>query len=228
MPDRRYPLETLLAALSGWLPLLAGMSLLAMTLITPTWMGWRELVWQRDMLRLQAQGLAQQKQSYVQFHDALSADDPVLLERLAFTHLRYKPVGKHLLDSPVTDDPGPAVTVRWSGDHAYAPADRSQMIEGWLAAPQPVVGKDIAPLRPINSKLTRLTAGSNAVVLIAVALLCLIAGLWPDGATPPPNKQANPGGDPGGYPGGDRFTASRVRIPLRPGRRFFPTSRTRP
>ncbi len=179
MSSRPNPLETLLASLAGWLPMLAGVGLLGMTLITPAWMGWRELLWQRDMLELQANGLETQKDSYAAFHDALADDDPVLLERLAFTHLRYKPVGKRLMDGASADS-GRVVAVSGTGSRIYGAGFGSEMIEDWLAAPMPVVGRDIAALRPINSRLTRLTRGPSRFVLIAVAVLCLIAGFWPE------------------------------------------------
>jgi hypothetical protein len=186
MPLRPHPIETLLTALAGWLPLLGGLVLLAMTLITPEWMGWRDLVWQRDMLKLQAQSLETQRDSYSGFHDALSADDPVLLERLAFTHLRYKPAGKHLMDDLwLVSGPAPGSApgvgaVAGTGSGPYGTAGSSEVIESWLAAPQPVVGRDIRPLIQMNTRLTRLTRGPSRYVLLAVAILCLIASLWPE------------------------------------------------
>lgn len=185
MPPRPNPLDTLLTALAGWLPMLGGMTLLAMVLITPEWMGWRELVWQRDVLNLQAERLETQRSSYAQFHDALVADDPVLLERLAFTQLRYKPAGKRLMEGPW------AVAGSGAGAGAHAPPamsvggaqqtdGSSEVIESWLTSPQPVIGRDIQPLRGVNSRLTRLTSGPARYVLLAVAVLCLVAGLLPN------------------------------------------------
>ena len=179
MALRPHPLETLFTALAGWLPLLGGLTLLAMTLITPEWVGWRDLLWQRDMLRLQAQSLETQRDSYAAFHDALSADDPVLLERLAFTQLRYKPAGKHLMDDLWLVS-GSGAEVAGPSNMAYAAAGPSEVIESWLASPQPVIGKDIRPLKRMNTRLTRLTGGFGRYVLLAVAILCLIASLWPE------------------------------------------------
>jgi hypothetical protein len=181
------PLETLLTALAGWLPVLGGMTLLAMVLITPSWMGWRELLWQRDMLRLQAESLAEQRVTYETFNEALVADDPVLLERLAFTHLRYKPTGKRLLEG-VSPENGADVVSVWASEGELVEGRSGlsgtvgggEIIEHWLASPQPMVGRDIAPLRPINTRLTRLTSGPSRYVLMAVALICLLAGLWPE------------------------------------------------
>ncbi len=192
MSLRPHPLETLLTALAGWLPVLAGAALLGMTLVTPEWVGWRELLWQRDMLRLQAEGLEKQRAGYSAFHEALTADDPVLLERLAYTHLRYKPADKQLLDGVGDGYSGGEVVAvghrdqRW-GDGpgavnpvAGADSPGAEVIESWLSTPQPVVGRDIPALKPMNTRLTRLTRGSSRYVLLLVGIICLVAGLWPE------------------------------------------------
>lgn len=203
MPLRPNPLDTLLTALAGWLPMLGGMTLLAMVLITPEWMGWRELVWQRDVLNLQSERLETQRASYAQFNDALAADDPVLLERLAFTQLRYKPAGKRLMnDLWAVAGPGDAAASGATAPTLAAGGDSgqfygsSEVIESWLTSPQPVVGRDIQPLRVINSRLTRLTQGPARYVLLAVAILCLVAGLLPN--DPESDKDDAPSAGVGG------------------------------
>ncbi len=180
MSLRPHPIETLLSALAGWLPLLGGLTLLAITLLTPEWLGWRELVWQRDMLRLQAESLETQRDRYAMFHEALQADDPVLLERLAYTQLRYKPAGKALMgDFRLTGGSVEAGGVQ-TGTVGTGSFGSTEVVEAWLAQPQPVVGKDIQPLRPINTRMTRLTRGPSRYVLLLVAGICLMAGFWPE------------------------------------------------
>jgi len=218
-PNPRYPLETLLIALSGWLPVLAGMGLLGMALITPAWLGWRELLWQRDMVRLQAERLAEQRASYAEFHEALVADDPVLLERLAFTHLRYKPRGKRLLEGT-----GDSSVTAVMGSTGGVPGEYPGVIGHWLASPQPAVGRDIAAFRPINTRLTRLASGLSRFVLIAVGLICLLAGLWPE-------REGGAERQPVPVREFVRFEATTRRGAWglsRWGRRLFPTSRSRP
>ena len=182
MSVRPHPIETLLKTLAGWLPLLGGLTLLAMTLLTPEWLAWRELVWQRDMLRLQAQSLEKQRDSYAMFNDALQADDPVLLERLAYTQLRYKPTGKALINDFMLTA-GPVDGIPDVSRQAIAlpgvDTESSDVIDAWLAQPQPVVGKDIQPLRPINTRMTRLTRSPYRYVMLLIAGICLIAAFWP-------------------------------------------------
>ena len=183
MSLRPHPIETLLTALAGWLPLLGGLTLLAMTLLTPEWLGWRELVWQRDMLNLQAESLEKQRDRFAMFNQSLEADDPVLLERLAYTQLRYKPAGKALM-SDIVLAAGPLANPQADGQSAYGisagQSESADIIETWLTQPQPVIGKDIQPLRPINTRMTRLTRGPSKYVLLLVAGICLIAAFWPE------------------------------------------------
>src|SRR5688572_27063739 len=86
------------APLPGYLLIFSGMALLAMALMVPAWMESRELAWQVSLMELQAKRLADQENSYREFNTALAEDDPVLLERLAFYHLRLKPAGSTPLD----------------------------------------------------------------------------------------------------------------------------------
>ena len=160
--------------------MLAGMGLLAMILITPAWLDWRELVWQRDAVRLQAESMAKQRESFSAFHDALVADDPLLIERLAYTHLRYKPTGKVLLGNGTGTlamaSHGPSV----ASEAVDVNLRGSAMIEQWLSTPHPSIGKEIPAYQPVNTRLTRLASGATRWVLIVVAFVCLLAGLWPD------------------------------------------------
>ncbi len=190
MRDRPNPLDTLLTALASWLPVVGGMTLLGMVLITPQWLDWRELAWQRDVLQLQADRLQSQRERYTRFYEALSADDPVLLERLAFTQLRLKPVGKRVMPDLFVGGPTPnqpEISPASSGirQQTASPARESEVIEAWLATPQPIVGQDIRPLAPMNTRLTRLTQGPARYVLLTVAILCLTAGLLPHDSEQP-------------------------------------------
>jgi len=192
MRDRPNPLDTLLTALASWLPVVGGMTLLGMVLITPQWLDWRELAWQRDVLEFQAERLQTQRERYTRFYEALSADDPVLLERLAFTQLRLKPIGKRVMPDLFVDGPTPnrpaisnaSSVIRQHPAEPFNPPREAEAIEAWLASPQPIVGRDIPTLAPMNTRLTRLTQGPAKYVLLMVAILCLTAGLLPHDSEP--------------------------------------------
>ncbi len=148
-----------MAGLPGWMLLISGLAIVAATVLTPTWMSLREVDWQRQVMREQIERLERQRERYAQFHAALVDDDPVLLERLAYTQLRYQPVEAMLM----------------------AEADAlDASIAAYLAEP----AQGVLPARPptIDTRLVRLTTGPTRAPLLAAGLLCLVGGLWMGGA----------------------------------------------
>lgn len=170
MPPLRTTLNRFAAHLADWLFLTAGLTLLALALIIPAWLSSQDLVWQRDLMRLQVERLSEQQARYQEFHEALEADDPVLLERLAFTQLGYQIVGKQVLR---LDEAALA------SEHADMLAT-SASIDHWLVEPMPKLGVDAPRRQRVDTRLTRLaTTPELRVGLIAAAIACLAAGLWP-------------------------------------------------
>ncbi|MEL7088280.1 MAG: hypothetical protein AAGL98_07530, partial [Planctomycetota bacterium] len=105
-----------------------------------------------------ADALGRQTQRYEEFSAAIAADDPVVLERLAMTHLRMTMVGKHPLRvRPVEQE---------TGD-----------IGAWLAVPQPVLGRDVPFYAAPRNRLVRLVTGPGRPAFLVVGLVCLIAGV---------------------------------------------------
>ena len=177
---RRRTIHHLLEALPGWLLTVSGLVLLGLALLTPVWMSCRELSWQHELMQVQVEQLSAQKQRYQWFDQALDRDDPVLLERLAYTQLNLKPVGKTLLSEPARWD-GPLLVTNpdiqallAADDGARLPAEDCSA-QTWLARPMPTV----AAYQPVQSRLTRLTTGHSRVLLMIGAVCCLAAGLWP-------------------------------------------------
>ena len=180
--------ERVLAATPGWMFLISGLTLLAAALIMPEWQRVEDLRWKRDLMQQQVARLNAQHQSYISFQQALKADDPIVLERLAFTQLRLKPVGKQPLvkadPDPVARDPEVLLTNAIQNDpRAQQSRDAQQdptlaAVDAWLAEPLPAVGVDIAPPRQVNSRLMRLTTGERRFVLMIAALACLAGGIW--------------------------------------------------
>jgi hypothetical protein len=167
------------ALLPGWIFLLGGLMLLGMVLLTPSWLANRELGWQRDLLRLQSERLTQQEERYQHFQQALLADDPVLLERLAYAQFRFKPVNRQLLEQPALD---PAATTRLAAHAAGAEAGAGSLVsasvDDWLRAPLPRIGKDLPRQLALSTRLTRMTAGVSRIGLLVVGLASLAVGLY--------------------------------------------------
>jgi len=145
----------------GWILLLSGLALLGVTLLAPAWTSQQQLVWQRDVMQAQFTHLQAQQQRYAEFYEAIQNDDPVLLEHLAYTQMRFKPAGKQLLEM----------------DRSERMEQLSASIAAWLHKPLPRVGRQIEPLMGTDTALTRLTTGSSRFVLYAVAIGCLGTGL---------------------------------------------------
>lgn len=148
------------AALIVWA---AGVSLVAAVLLLPAYQENREVAWQRDLLRLQADRLGEQNDSYHETVAALEGEDPVLLERLAYTYLHLKPRGTILLDDL---------------DQGIAQADTMQTVEQWLQRRMPEVGVDFASLGPMPRPMQtahRLVTGPtrHMVLLLGIVLIAL-------------------------------------------------------
>ena len=149
----------------GWLFIGIGLSLLALTAIVPGWLSCRELAWQRDVMLEQLSRLETQQQRYAAFHAAVDAEDPVLLERLAFTVMRQKPVGKDVLVTEASfGEPILGIEGGW--------------IDQWLREPMPVVGLDLPGYSPVNTRLTRISTGTSRLVLMLAGAAALAAGIW--------------------------------------------------
>ncbi len=188
-----FDIHKLIDALPGWICLLGGAVLLAMFTWTPQWLACRDTAWQRDLMRLQAATLAEQHNRYEQFHAALEADDPVIVERLAFTELRHKRVGQQLhgagpdihlaANAQFIPDLMPSQAGQqyagMAGGYAVSPVASTLpgSIYAWLRVPMPVVGQDVAPLRPIESHLTRIATGPFRLVALVFAVGVMAMGV---------------------------------------------------
>ncbi|NBC11644.1 MAG: hypothetical protein GVY24_07940 [Planctomycetes bacterium] len=180
------PFSRFMDGLPGWLCLIGGAVLLGLFTLTPQWLACREVAWHRDLMRLQAASLDAQRQRYEQFHHALAEDDPVVIERLAFAELRQKPAGQELFD------PDPGVLLAYHGQMipdeglvgdvsgvagAAPPLSAPGSIHDWLEVPNPVVGRDIAPLPRIESHLTRITTGPFRLIAVVAAVGVMAMGV---------------------------------------------------
>ncbi len=153
--------------LPGYLFLLGGLALAAAVLLLPTYLGLREIEFRRAVMAEQAAALEAQREGYQAFLDAVEADDPTVLERLAYTQLRLKPRGRDVIQT--TGEIGQTLTV----------LDEAGSVEAWLNRPPPEVGRDIAPLPPARGRLVRLATGPLRYPALLAAGLCIVAGLMP-------------------------------------------------
>lgn len=162
-----HTLERIAAPLPGWLFLLSGITLVALSLLVPAWADVREMDWQVKVMRLQAQSFEAKVDSYKEFNAALAVDDPVLLERLAYYHLRLKPVGAQAVLLNHTAAPGSATR-----------QERIPTVEELLHRPVPTPGVNMPAYKPLNTRLLRLTRNTpTRLAMLAAGLLCVTAGI---------------------------------------------------
>lgn len=173
--------------LSDWLFLFSGLTLLALALLTPQWLACQDLAWQRDLMRIQVERLDEQQRRYHAFYQALKDDDPILLERLAFTQLGWKPAGKQVLN--LREAIAAAAGLRGGNYDLAEVIATSASVDQWLLEPMPRLGVDAPIPNPVNSRLTRLTTQPTLRIgLLAAAVACIAAGLWPTSEKKPASE----------------------------------------
>ena len=129
-----------------------------------------KMQWRRELMQTQTDRLAEQRDSYDQFHAALTSDDPIVLQRLAYYQLHLKPAGTDPLASP--GGTTSASDSRGAHDWSDVPT-----IEAMLHRPLPREGVNCRPPLPPNSRLTRLTSGASRLILLAVGLVFVYVGM---------------------------------------------------
>jgi hypothetical protein len=167
--------QRFVAHLPGWMFFSAGLVLIGLTVLVPLQSNLAQMQWRRDVMQDQARHLGRQVSSYTDFHSALTGDDPILLQRLAYHQLNLKPAG--------TDPLAPI-----SGQRSAAARDTGRevgpSIEAMLYEPLPDKGQP--PAAP-NSRLYRLAQGPKRVAVLAIGLVFVYVGLMlPIGGGSPP------------------------------------------
>jgi hypothetical protein len=149
---------TLLDHLPGWLFLLGGFMLMALSTLMPLHREVEQLDRRLALMHMQQSQLDHQASDYREFYHALRTDDPTVLQRLAYYHLRLKPRGVQPLDhvGPGRGDTSPTIEMLL---HRPLPAGRFE------PKPQP------------SSRLNRITSGSKRLGLLAIGVMCVYVGL---------------------------------------------------
>lgn len=184
IPPHRQPTQAdrVVGGLLGWVFVVVGVAAIAASALIPAYLDTLDTREQRKLIEAKAQQLRDERERYRDFHLALSADDPILLERLAFTQLRLKPVGTDTADfgpidpAAVIDSPDPdairQVAMQWRS---------SQSVEYWLSRPdlkqQAQLAVEIE--RPRDTRLIRTATGEYRPFVAGFGALVLLFGVWP-------------------------------------------------
>ncbi len=184
--------------LPGWLCLVGGMVLVAVTVLGQPWAQCRLLGWQLRVVQAQARCLDQQARSYRCFSNAVATQDPVAIQRLAYHHLGLKPVGAAVVGTQGFGGHAGAqgagfelvanpIGEPWLGGEGVPGVGvMPETIESWLHTPLPHVDPaGEAWAGATQTRLMRLTTGpiQNRLALFGAGALCLTGGLvWGSGS----------------------------------------------
>lgn len=166
----------------GWLFVLVGCAAIAAAALIPAYFETLDVKQARETETIKAEMIADERQRYVDFHEALVDDDPVLIERLAMTELRLKPVGTEVAQRDEAD-PLALVTEASPSAMRRAMAGQSRMrsIENELSRPdlkrQAVI--DVQIDRPRDTRLILAATGEYRPLLAGFGALLVLMGLWP-------------------------------------------------
>lgn len=163
-------------AAPGYLAVIAGAAVLSAMVLAPAHASLERTRWERAVMRVQAEHLSDLAERYRDFHEALEAGEPVLLERLAYAQLRLRPAHKRSLPAVERSQPGGGETADASGVSARSLEDPAD-IHAWLSRPLPRVGREIAPHRPAGTRLARLASGRSRVGLTVAGGVLVFGGL---------------------------------------------------
>lgn len=183
-----------MATLPGWMLLLGGVAMVAMITLVPPWLECRRLDWQAQVMALQTQQLTGQQIAYEQFLTALREDDPVVVERMAYYHLRLKPVGTSTLDELQQMQTTQAAVYNQLAGHSYGMVNGAAVLplnKVWSTLPtiEDLLAKPLyrpsqycpAGVVP-DSRMVRLVSGPARHLMLGFGVLCLFFGLLPASA----------------------------------------------
>lgn len=186
-PVEFNPLRRLVHHALGWLALVVGVAVMGAIILTPAKEQLDQAKWYQGFVELYALRQHDQVRNYERFSSALSAGDPVVLSRLAFTHLRLKPEGTELVSVPqadygnttyhVSDGPAMIDSSDDAGDLTATDRYHLALIEQWLHTATPMVGRDYSAYEPRRDWVSRLATGSARVPLLVIGGLLIWAGL---------------------------------------------------
>jgi len=181
-PTPYTPADAVIGGMLGWLFIVVGSAMVAATALVPAYLDTLDVQEAREIEAARARMLAEERQRYEDFHQALVEEDPVLLERLAMTELRLKPTGTGLAERAAFDplalvtDPAPGAIER-----AMAEQPLMRSIENELSRPdlKSQASFDVDIERPKKTKVLGYVTGEMRPYVAGFGALLLLVGLWP-------------------------------------------------
>jgi hypothetical protein len=172
---------TALALFPGWVFLLAGIATVMACLMVPAWQEHQMMQWRKLTLEAQVHLLDQQAGIYKQFDNALEQQNPILLQRLAYTQLGLIPegTGPLQLNQPLPPVGSPTYSTQhtdgWFSALADASTSGQDVYESVLEPGK--MPRAIQPPQMASSSFVRLTTGPLRSWVMLLGLLGIVLGL---------------------------------------------------
>ncbi len=171
--------EWIISEAASWLCLGAGLLVLSLTLLIPEMIRNQEIAHQLRVLELQETRAQETLERHKNVLLALEYDDPVLLEHLALTQLRLKPVGTRPLTMPRMDPAANATSVYGLQDYV-AGSTSVDAVENWLNPILPPAESVVPQYRPPPTLLVHWTSDIPwRDFSLFLGIVLVVAGLWP-------------------------------------------------
>ncbi|MFI4861235.1 MAG: hypothetical protein ACIAXF_11195 [Phycisphaerales bacterium JB063] len=172
--------DAVVGGLLGWIFVVVGVAAIGAAGLIPAYLKTLDLQDQRRILETKADALKQEHDRYQQFHAALVDDDPVLIERLALTELRLRPVGTGVAQTRPRD---PAAIIDSPDPDAIRQATDlwtdTGSIEQWLSRADLLAEPPAPAQRPRQTRLLTYATGEHRPWVAGFGALLILLGLWP-------------------------------------------------
>ena len=152
------------SGLAGWLLLLCGFAIVAVTLLAPAWLDTQRLQAQVSVLERQHQLLEMRHQNYRAFVRAVERSDPMIIQRLAYHHLNLRPAGA----KPLNND---------SFGEAREAAAGSPPLDQWMRPTLAALPPQTVAIAYPDTRLVRLVTGATRPWTLAFGGWVMLMGL---------------------------------------------------
>lgn len=164
---------------ASWLCLGAGILVLALAILIPEMIRNQQTAHQMRVLELQKYREEIRLERHKNTLLALQYDDPALLEHLALTQLRMKPVGTKPLNPPAPDPAGGATSVEDLQSYVAGQASVNA-VENWLNPILPPAEHVVPKYREPPTRLVQWTdKPPYRDFTLFLGLILVALGLWP-------------------------------------------------
>ncbi len=169
-------------ALPAWLFLLSGLVIVAAVVLVGPTLELQQLQYEQKRIEAKARVPYYEREALEQMHEALKANDPATIERLALVYRNLVRPGSQVVHST---EATPSF-LHDSPEH-LSPAELDRLIQADSPNPVEAWAQELArsrvampqPPDPVESTLVRLTTGPRRKAVLALGVVFLLLGMMP-------------------------------------------------